>query len=117
MGWASCGLVVDRWWAGGVRIVQVDFSVPLRPCWHMMVTGSSAVLRAILLELCVALRPALERNTARSHALLVPTGDVTLGAGQPFGTVPVDPEPSHASRVGRIYLYLSQVYQIIIQCG
>lgn len=28
--------------------------------------------RAILLELCAELRPALERNTARSHALPVP---------------------------------------------
>jgi len=48
--------------------------------------------------------PALERNTATSHALLVPTGDVHTevpsnrgipeGAGQPIGTVSVDPEPS-----------------------
>ena len=32
--------------------------------------------------------------------------------GQPIGTVPVDPELSHASRVGRNYLHLNQVYQI-----
>ena len=64
----------------------------------------------------------LTRNTARSHAL--PTGDVPSGvssnwgipegAGQPIATVPVDPEPSHASRVGRNYLHFSQVYQIPI---
>ena len=64
----------------------------------MMTTGSSAVLRAILLEQCAELRPALERNTARGHALLVPADDVHTGvpnnlgipegAGQPTGTVP-----------------------------
>ena len=48
-------------------------------CWHMMTTDSSAVSRAILLELCAELRPALERNTARSHALLVPQVMCTLG--------------------------------------
>ena len=86
-------------------------------CWHMMTTDSSAVLRAILLELCAELRPALERNTARSHALLVPQVMCTLGlkqrgipegAGQPIVTVPVDHEPSHASRVERNYLHLSR---------
>ena len=51
-----------------------------------------------------------------------PTGDVHTGdpsnwgiprgAGQPIGTVPVDPEPSHASGVGQNYLHLSQLYQI-----
>ena len=50
-----------------------------RICWHMMAIGSSAVLRAILLELCAELRPALERNTVRSHALLVPQVMCTLG--------------------------------------
>ena len=52
-------------------------------CWHMMTTDSSAVLRAILLELCAELRPALERNTARGHALLVPKVMCTLGFKQP----------------------------------
>jgi len=52
-------------------------------------------------------------NTARSHALLVPTDDNHTGvpsnwgipeeAGQPIGTVPVDTELSHASRVGWNY--------------
>ena len=94
-------------------MVQLEDSVckeTERICWHMMTTGSSAVLRAILLELCAELRPALERNTARSYALLVPQVMCTLGlnqgipegVGQPIGTVPVDPEPSHASRVGII---------------
>ena len=55
--------------------------------------------RAILQELCAELRPALEHR------------------GQPIGTVPVDPEPSHASRVGRNYPHLRQVYQIPIQCS
>jgi len=43
-----------------------------RICWHMRTTGSSAGFRfprALLLELCAELRPALERNTARSHTL------------------------------------------------
>jgi len=40
----------------------------------MMTTGSSAVLRAIFLELYAELRPALKRNTA--------TGDVHTGAFQ-----------------------------------
>ena len=80
--------------------------------WHMMSTGSSAILRAIFLELYKELRPALERNTARSHALLVHTGvpsnrGIPERAGQPFGTVPVDPEPS---RVGRNYLHLLCAY-------
>ena len=96
----------------------------INKCEHNL-SSDFAVLRAILLELCTELRPALERNTARSHALLVPTGDVHTGvpsnrgipegAGQPIGAVPVDPEPSHASRVGRNYLHLSQVYQIPMQ--
>ena len=45
----------------------------------MITTGSSAVLRAILLELCSELRSALERNTARSHALPAPQVMRTLG--------------------------------------
>ena len=67
-------------------------------------------------------RRTVASATARSHALLKPTGDVHTGvpsnwgipegAGQLIETVPVDPEPSHASRVGRNYPHLNQVYQI-----
>ena len=74
-------------------------------------------------EMCAELRLALERNTARSHALPVPIQVLTTlgyrgipeGAGRPIGTVPVDPEPSHASCVGRNYPHVSQVYPIPIQ--
>jgi len=47
-------------------------------CWHMMTTGSSAVLRAILLELCAELWPALERNSEGPCAACA-TGDVHTG--------------------------------------
>ena len=60
---------------------------------RVMITGSSAVLRAILLELCADLRPALERNTARGHALLVPQVMCTLGfkqRGHSRGSWPTD---------------------------
>ena len=96
-----------------VRLVESVCSGTEKICWHMMVTGSSAVLRAILLELCAELWPGLESNS--SHALLVPQVMCTLGQpghsrpGQPIGTVSVDPEPSHASRVGRNYLHLSSI--------
>ena len=44
-----------------------------RICWQRIALKTvPAVLRAILLELCAELRPVLERDTARSHALLVP---------------------------------------------
>ncbi|KAK0144490.1 hypothetical protein N1851_017119 [Merluccius polli] len=65
----------------------------------------------VLLELCAELRPALQRNTARSQGLSVPTqvlttlGFLATGAFQQEldRSVPVNPEPSHASCVGRNY--------------
>ena len=76
-------------------MVQLEESVcseTERICWHMMTTDSAAVLRAILLELCAELQPALERNTARNHALLVPQVMCTLGLqpGHSRGSWPTD---------------------------
>ena len=82
--------------------------------------------RPVLLELCAELRLALERNTARSQGLSVPTQVLTTlgflatgipaGAGRPVRSVPVNPEPSHASCVGRNHPNVIQVHQIPIQC-
>ena len=59
--------------------------------------------------------------TVRNHALLVPTGDVHTGVPSNWGIPegagqPVDPVPSHASRVGRNYLHLSR-YIKFPQCS
>jgi len=56
-------------------------------------------------------------HTGDDHVGVPGNRGISEGAGRPIGTVPVDPEPSHASRVGRDYLHLSQVYQIPIQCS
>jgi len=56
--------------------------------------------------------PCAACATGDVHTGVPSNWGIPEGAGQPIGTVPVDPEPSHASRVGRNYLHLSQVYQI-----
>ena len=85
-------------------------------CWHQMTTDSSAVLRAILLELCAELRPALERNTVRGHALLVPQVMCTLGFKQPGlsrGNWPTDWDCAEPCQPSVTELSASQqVYQI-----
>jgi len=40
-------------------------------------------------------------STGDDHTGVPSNRGIPEGAGQPIGTVPVDPEPSHASRVGR----------------
>ena len=55
-------------------------------------------------------------HTGDDHVGVPGNRGISEGAGRPIGTVPVDPEPNHASCVGRDYPHLSQVYQIPIQC-
>ena len=50
-----------------------------RICWHMMTTDSSAVLRAILLELCAKLRLVLEPTQRGAMRCLCPQMITTLG--------------------------------------
>ena len=85
-------------------------------CWHMMTSDSSADLRAILQELYAELRPALERNTARGHAPLVPQVMCTLGFKQPGhsrGSRPTDLDCAEPCQPSVTELSASQqVYQI-----
>ena len=91
-----------------------------RICWHMMTTGSSATFEGN--PPGTVRRAVLERNIARSHVLLVPTGDdhsgvpsnrgIPEGAGQPIGIVPVDPKPDPCQPCGTELSASQQVYQI-----
>ena len=52
--------------------------------------------------------PCAACATGDVHTGVPSNRGIPEGAGQPIGTVPVNPEPSHASHVGRNYLHLSR---------
>lgn len=65
--------------------------------------------RAVLLEVCAELCPALECDAARSHAFAF-----SLSSAYHTGLLDNRGSPEEPVRIGQVHPYVSQVYEVLI---